>query len=231
MDIKGRNFGGRMRYARVTRGFSRETLAKAIGVSVTDIINYEDGYIVPDAETVENITKLLEVPAESLYGAEDDLLLNDPARNPDEDAKIPIFGKDGCRYIMQLDTDYAREYIKLPNFFRTRIGRFVAVYAPDNCMDGAKIKKDSIVILRWLSVSLCDDAKTMRNRIDNEMESGKIYAFMYRNKLHIRRIYISGGKFSVSAQSELYNEKPVVLDYDEITVLGQCTMVLVDFNR
>ncbi|UKI37377.1 MAG: hypothetical protein L6V93_04260 [Clostridiales bacterium] len=62
--------------------------------------------------------------------------------------KIPIFGKDGCRYIMQLDTDYAREYIKLPNFFRTRIGRFVAVYAPDNCMDGAKIKKDSIVIFK-----------------------------------------------------------------------------------
>ena len=98
-------------------------------------------------------------------------------------------------------------------------------------MDAAKIKKDNIVILKWISVSLCEDAETMRNRIDNEMESGKIYAFMYRNKLYIRRIYISGGKFTVVSQSELYNEKPAVLDYDEITVLGQCTMVLVDFKR
>lgn len=231
MDINGKNFGERMMYVRIIRGLSHETLAKAIGVSNSDIINYEDSYISPAAETAENIAKVLELPVEELYGSDADLLLNDPSRNLDEEAKIPIFGKDGCRYIMQLDTDYSREYIKLPNFFRTRIGRFVAIYAPDNYMDAAKIKKDSIVILKWLSVSLCDDAETLRNRIDNEMESGKIYAFMYRNKLYIRRIYISGGKFTVVSQSELYNEKPVVLDYDEITVLGQCTMVLVNFKR
>lgn len=230
MDIKGKKFGERMMYVRHKRGLSRETLAKAAGVSNSDIINYEESYISPSPETAENIARILEVAVEELYGSDVDLL-NDLSRNFDEEAKIPVFGKDGCRYIMQLDTDYAREYIKLPNFFRTRIGRFVAVYAPDNCMDAAKIKKDNIVILKWISVSLCEDAETMRNRIDNEMESGKIYAFMYRNKLYIRRIYISGGKFTVVSQSELYNEKPAVLDYDEITVLGQCTMVLVDFKR
>ena len=116
----------------------------------------------------------------------------------------------------------AKGFMEIPNFFSARFKRCLALYAPDSLMDGSKIQKGDLVVVQWTSISLCDNREVMKERIAEEFENGKIYAFESGGKFLIRRLFDRMGKFAAVTDSKLYQNRPQAYEYDEIHLIGKC---------
>lgn len=62
-----------LREIREEMGFSQKELAKQMGVSPTNIYNYESGRTEPNIDTLIKLSKILNVSVDYLLGIEDDL--------------------------------------------------------------------------------------------------------------------------------------------------------------
>ena len=62
-----------LREIREEMGFSQKELAKQMGVSPTNIYNYESGRTEPNIDTLIKLSKILNVSVDYLLGLEDDL--------------------------------------------------------------------------------------------------------------------------------------------------------------
>lgn len=132
--------------------------------------------------------------------------------------------------IMQIGNDAKCDTLTLPCLPQASKGRFIAVCAPDNYMDGEQIQKGDLVIVRRMSVSVCDIADVKKKRIDEEIKNGKIYAFIHNKELFIRRIHNLAGAFTTITHSTCFQNRPKVLQYDDVVIIGECVLALVDLD-
>lgn len=65
-----KTFGENLRALRKMRGISQERLAEMVGLSNTSIQSYEYGTRWPAPEIIEDLSKALQAPVESLFGPE-----------------------------------------------------------------------------------------------------------------------------------------------------------------
>ena len=63
---KKNNFGGRLRKARIKKGFSQNDLADMVGVSHSSICEYEKNIHYPDFDALAKIAQVLEVDMDYL---------------------------------------------------------------------------------------------------------------------------------------------------------------------
>lgn len=217
-----RSFGDRIAELRHKKGFSQSTLAEITGVGKSTISNYETGYCPPNPDIAVSIAEALDTTPEYLLTGDETPNLSDPVLNYSRVTKIPIYNSKNYGDIMSLNTEEAKDFMEIPDFFSARCKRCLAIYAPDNYMDGANIHKGNLVVLEWTSISLCDDVEVMKKRIAEEFENGKIYAFELDKKLYIRRLFDRMGAFSAVTDSLLYQNRPKVIAYDKIRLIGKC---------
>ena len=66
--------------------------------------------------------------------------------------------------------------------------------------------------------------------IDEEIKNGKIYAFIHNKELFIRRIHNLAGAFTTITHSTCFQNRPKVLQYDDVVIIGECVLALVDLD-
>lgn len=64
-------FNNRMRSARITRGYTLQKAADALGISLRSIQKYESGEREPDFKLLVDIADLFDVPTDFLLGRDD----------------------------------------------------------------------------------------------------------------------------------------------------------------
>ena len=65
------NFGDNLALIRKSKGFTQETLAKAVGVAKTTITGYERGNREPNIPMIFKLSEVLEVTGNALLGVPD----------------------------------------------------------------------------------------------------------------------------------------------------------------
>ena len=76
-----------IRILRKEKGYSQETFAQQLNVVRQTVSKWEKGYSVPDAETLKNISELLETPVSVLLGSTVEEISPDNPSKEDEIAK------------------------------------------------------------------------------------------------------------------------------------------------
>lgn len=216
------SFGQRVAALRHKKGFSQATLAQIAGVGKSTISNYETGYCPSNSAIAIKLAEALDTTPEYLLSGTEIQSLSDPLLNYSHASKIPIYNTKSYKDIMSVDNEKAKGFMEIPNFFSARFKRCLALYAPDSLMDGSKIQKGDLVVVQWTSISLCDNREVMKERIAEEFENGKIYAFESGGKFLIRRLFDRMGKFAAVTDSKLYQNRPQAYEYDEIHLIGKC---------
>lgn len=79
--------GENIRILRKEKGYSQETFAQQLNVVRQTVSKWEKGYSVPDAETLKNISELLETPVSVLLGSTVEEISPDNPSREDEIAK------------------------------------------------------------------------------------------------------------------------------------------------
>lgn len=79
--------GENIRILRKEKGYSQETFAQQLNVVRQTVSKWEKGYSVPDAETLKNISELLETPVSVLLGSTVEEISPDNPPKEDEIAK------------------------------------------------------------------------------------------------------------------------------------------------
>jgi transcriptional regulator with XRE-family HTH domain len=74
MRKDGKNFGQRLREARVRAGFSQSELEEISGIPKARLSRYENGHVAPSIQTLERLATALQVSEASLLGDERSVL-------------------------------------------------------------------------------------------------------------------------------------------------------------
>ena len=97
MRKDGKNFGQRLREARITAGLSQSELEEISGIPKARLSRYENGHVAPSIQTLERLATALKVSEASLLGDERSVLESFFARlrergieieNPDQGTKL-----------------------------------------------------------------------------------------------------------------------------------------------
>lgn len=87
-------FGNRLKAARLKNGLSLEYVAKMVGKTHSTIIRYEKGEIIPDAEIVSKLCKVLEIYNGDLYNESSSNIINlENSNNPFKVDKLYLYYK------------------------------------------------------------------------------------------------------------------------------------------
>ncbi len=229
MPRSKRTPGDRIAELRRSKGFSQAALGWLAGVGNTTISNYETNYCLPNIDVTEKIAAALEVPTEYIVSGRGEKSIYD-CEISGNFVNIPVYTGNNYMDIMQIGNDAKCDTLTLPCLPQASKGRFIAVCAPDNYMDGEQIQKGDLVIVRRMSVSVCDIADVKKKRIDEEIKNGKIYAFIHNKELFIRRIHNLAGAFTTITHSTCFQNRPKVLQYDDVVIIGECILALVDLD-
>jgi len=69
-----------IKYYRKQKGYTQETLAQALNIVRQTVSKWEKGYSVPDADMLEKMSEILDVPVNELLGT--------PSENKDQSTEI-----------------------------------------------------------------------------------------------------------------------------------------------
>ena len=229
MPRSKRTPGDRIAELRRSKGFSQAALGWLAGVGNTTISNYETNYCLPGDDVTEKIAAALGTTVEYIVSGRGEKSIHE-CKTTDGFVNIPVYTDDNNTDILQIENDQKCETLILPRLPEVQTGLFLAICAPDNYMDGEKIQKGDLVVVRRMSISVCDIADVKKRRIEEEIKNGKIYAFIYKNQLYIRRIHNLAGAFTVISHSKCFQNRPKVLQYDDVIIIGECVLALVDLE-
>jgi len=84
----GKNFGQRLRAARVGAGLSQSELEEISGIPKARLSRYENGHVAPSIQTLERLSQALKVSEASLLGDERSVLENFFARLQERGVEI-----------------------------------------------------------------------------------------------------------------------------------------------
>ena len=74
MRKDGKNFGQRLREARINAGYSQSELEEISGIPKARLSRYENGHVAPSIQTLERLSTALKVSEASLLGDERSVL-------------------------------------------------------------------------------------------------------------------------------------------------------------
>lgn len=107
-------FSNNLKALRIKRGLTQQKLANSLNVSQNAIYNWENGKREPNIETIEKISKVLEVTEQELLGYNDkEYMLYNAYRDaePDERQKSTVIGG-----ILITDKNLLRHFHKLNDY-------------------------------------------------------------------------------------------------------------------
>lgn len=189
---------------RIEHGMTMKDLAKAVGVSEGTISRWESGRIENmRRDKIAKLSEVLDIPVEDLMEWEKRESLPSNVSVPAAHA-VPILGVIGCGEGPLGQENFAGYF-----FIDHSIHADYCLQCKGDSMIGAGINDGDYVFLDK----------------DFEIEDGKVYAVVFGadDEAVLKKLYRADGKVILQSENEKY--PPIVLDRDEVHVIGELAWI------
>ena len=200
-----KNFGSRIKKARLSKDWSQEELANKLGTSKSVISGYESGRNDPSYSMALKIAEQLSVSINWLFYGNNDLSDITNVVNPITTKQYPLLGTIAAG-VPVLAEENIEEYINLDKKINA-----------DFCL---RVSGDSMVL------SYIFDGDIVFIRKQPDVENGEIAAVLIDDSATLKKVYKHGDDF-IELRAENPKYKPMLLDQNsDISILGKAVYKL-----
>lgn len=196
-------FSKNLRYYMDSRGVSQNELAKELNVSPTSVNNWYNGYKTPRMDKVDKICRFFHISRSALMEEHDSDHLPSNAILPSAKA-VPIMGTICAGDGVVCEDDYSGNFI-----IDTEIKADYCLRVRGYSMQEANIYDGDLVFIKK----------------DCDVENGKIYAVerLDTNEAYLKKVTLQKDSIILTPCNAGY--QPIVTDYSEIRIVGECVGV------
>lgn len=200
-----KNFGARVKKARLSKDWSQEELANKLGTSKSVISGYESGRNDPAYSMALKIAEKLNVSINWLFYGNEDFSNITNAINPPSTKQYPLIGTIAAG-VPVLAEENIEEYISLDKKINA-----------DFCL---RVSGDSMVL------SYIFDGDIVFIRQQPDVENGEIAAVLIDDSATLKKVYKHGNDV-VELRAENPKYKPMLFDnHSNISIIGKAVYKL-----